>query len=61
MPDTARYLGTTANKIRVLMGDGKLAYTQRKKNRAIVVSVADLIALNYPSGGLQDARPGDEE
>ena len=43
--DAAHYLRTNANKIRVLMGSGELAYTQLRLNGNLYVSVSDLVKL----------------
>lgn len=43
--DAARYLGTTAQKIRVFMGDGSLNYTQVRRNGNLYVSAEDLVKL----------------
>ena len=45
VPDAARYLRTTAPKIRALMGEGRLTCTQIRKNGQIYVSVSDLVKI----------------
>lgn len=44
----AAYLGTNAQKIRVLMGSGDLRYTQLRLNGRLYVNVKDLVRLRYP-------------
>ena len=43
--DAAAYLHTNANKIRGMMGDGRLSYTQIKANGPIYVSVSELMKI----------------
>ena len=49
----ATYLGTNAQKIRALMGSGKLRHTQLRLNGRLYVSVSDLVRLRYPEHGLE--------
>lgn len=43
--DAARYLGTTQAKIRGLMGDDRLVYTQLRVNGKLYVRTADLVEI----------------
>lgn len=46
--DAARYLHTTPQKIREMMGADKLRYTQIRKNGNLYVLTEDLVAARYP-------------
>lgn len=52
--DAARYLRTSATKVREFMGDGRLDYTQIRKNGNLYVLVTDLVKIQtaklYPGG-----------
>lgn len=45
--DAGRYLGTTATKVRQLMGAHKLEWTQGRVNGKLLVSAESLISYKY--------------
>lgn len=47
IPDAARYLGTSATKIRQLIGAGEIEMDQIKTNGKLLVTAESLVAYKY--------------